>query len=271
VDIVTALIHKTGISVKRRGEHTSVEVARSGRTSAVTVSVLVLAFAAFIGTHWLERQSVEQVVIKGATGLSRQYVQAVLGAEISKQRQNIVLAAVRDSIETIPFVTNAFVYYTGVRTIAAEIIECRPVAHVEIGDGNLRYVDDQGVILPESVERTAQDLPVIRPGAGQSYSELDLQGIVAILQAAQAQLGTELYSAVSEVVCRKNSRIELRTAHGVWYVNPTTGHGISRGISAGVSFQNARVFAHSFGAQALCNGVYDLRWDGQVVRQRGAS
>lgn len=232
------------------------------RSSGLVVTLLGVTFLGFMASQWAERQRVTDISVLGASGLSRIAVQRVVDTVRAKVRKNLTLADVRASVESLPYVRNASVYYTGVRTLTVEIEERLPVAHVVRTDGSLRYVDAQGMVLPAAVERTAHNVPVLQSVDGSELAEADIRHIVDVLIAGSRTLHPALYQAISEVrFDRSRKAVEIVTDETRWRLGVLTA---DRAVRA---FADMNVFWLETSQRLNMASVseVDLRWQNQVI------
>lgn len=250
------------IVAKRRPDETNPIGGR--RSSGLVVTILGVLFIGFMASQWHERQHVMDIEVIGATGLSRLAVLHSVDTLKSKSLQSLTLADVRTCVEQIPYVRNAVVYFSGVRTLTVEIDERLPVAHVALKDGSLRYVDAQGVILPNAVERTAHNVPLLQSRDGSMLCAKDIENIVQLLLAGSRTLDPVLYQAISEVLYDTDSRsVEVVTDDTRWRL------GVMNAERATLAFADMNVFWYETSQRMSMARVslVDLRWRNQVVLQ----
>lgn len=234
------------------------------RSSGVVVSLLVLAFASLAANQWHDRQSIERVEVAGATTLSHEAVQQILTTCLQRERRALLLSDVRDSIQTIPFVRSATVYFSGVRGVTAEVQERTPVAHVVLDDGTLRYVDAEGVILPPTARATAQCLPVLRTADLESIPDM-----VAVLNQARSVLNPNLYASVSEVIEQPNGEVRILADDVTWFMGDPKVTQVRRSFADMNLFWDRAVRGRNLSQYA----EIDLRWKHHIVirNARGAA
>ncbi|MBK6760354.1 MAG: FtsQ-type POTRA domain-containing protein [Ignavibacteria bacterium] len=232
------------------------------RSSGLVITLLGVVFLGFMATQWHDRQLVSNINVVGATGLSRIAVQRAVDTLKSKHLKSLTLADVRTCVESIPYVRSASVYFTGVREMTVEVDERLPVAHVVRPDGSLRYVDAFGVVLPNAVERTAHNVPVLQSTDGSEISSADVQHIVSVLIAGSRTLHPMLYQEISEVrYDRHRHTVEIVTDETSWRL------GVMDASRATQAFADMNVFWHETSQRLNMASVseVDLRWRNQVV------
>lgn len=181
------------------------------------VALLALIFLSFMASQWKERQRIAGIHIVGATGLSRIAVQHAIDTLLYRKTRTITLASVRQSVEHIPYVRSAAVYFTGVREICVDVRERLPVAHVVRPGGELRYVDDYGTVLPVAQERTAHNVPLLVGASGTTLSAKQVTLMVQVLSQAARVLDPRLYQAISEIRLDPRSHsVDVVTDEATW-------------------------------------------------------
>jgi cell division septal protein FtsQ len=243
-----------------RGEQTVFDEPR--RSSGVVVSLLILAFASLAAHHWLGKQIIESSRSEGDTRLSHSAVQAVLAQVHGAEHRSVDLADVRDSLERIPFVRSAVVYFHGVRGIEALIQERTPVAQIVQLDGSLRYVDADGMVLPATACVVPHTLPLIRPDNPQSSASVAT--MVRVLLTAQRELSPNLYATISELTERPGGDLLIMADHNTWRI----------GLPEAQRYREAFADMNVFWDRAARSGSMprfaevDLRWSRHIVVRR---
>lgn len=232
------------------------------RTSGLMVALLALVFLSFMAVQWKERQRIATIEVVGATGLSRLAVQHAVDTLLHRKAKQITLANVRQCVEDIPYVREASVYFVGVRDICIDVRERLPVAHVVRDAGVLRYVDDQGIVLPEAIERTAHNVPLLHSINGGTLTQTEIRSIVGVLNNAARILDPRLYQSISEVrYDQRSSSVEIITDESTWRLgklHPT--HTIEALADMNVFWNDAAVSMRLAAVMEV-----DLRWRHQIV------
>lgn len=239
-----------------RGRVDQTGIGERRRSSTVVVALLFLTFASLAANHWWNRQPIEHVVTDGTTSLSDASVRAVLMTVHGKKVRDVVLAELRDSVERIPFVRSAIVYFDGVRGVEALVDERTPVAHIVMANGSLRYVDADGVLLPPTSTVVPAALPLVRPD-----SLSHLPALIRVVNDARSVLSPQLFASISEFVERPGGDVHMIADNMTWRI------GVPDGKRCRDSFADMNIFWD----QAMRTGVLpkaaevDLRWRNQVV------
>ncbi|MCX6139754.1 MAG: hypothetical protein NTX15_02815 [Candidatus Kapabacteria bacterium] len=124
-----------------------------------------------------------------------------------------------------------------------------------------------GVVLPNAVERTAHNVPVLQAMDGTELIATDVQHIVSVLIAGSRTLNPMLYQAISEVRFDRRTRcVEIVTDDTTWRL------GVMDATRATLAFADMNVFWGETSQKldmATITGV-DLRWHNQVVLVRAS-
>jgi len=238
------------------------------RAPGIVVSLLAVVFLGLVATQWRDRQSVGNINIHGATGLSINAVHAVADTFTGKQIAIISLADVREQLEALPYVRSAVVHLSGVRSLDVVINERMPVGHVVRADGTLRYVDQTGSVLPEAPIRTSHNVPLVRSNNGGTLSPAELEHAVRLLVAASYILDPMLYQTISEMRYDCSAKqIVIVTDRSTWRMDSATDR------LAMNAFADMNVFWKNTSSRIdLVQGTQiDLRWKHQVIVRKAAT
>jgi len=244
---------------RKSSQHIVVERKRS---SGLVIALLCVVFLAFMSAQWHERQKITNIAVSGASGLSRIAVQRAVDSLRFRSIKSLSLASIRASVETIPYVNSADVYFSGVREITVRVDERLPVAHVLREDGTLRYVDQHGVILPQVHERTAHNVPILRSQDGSRLTASDVVKISSILVNASRVLDPRLYQSISEVTINKStSAVAFVTDETRWDLGVLKADRIQSALSdMNVFWRQASTTINMATVREV-----DLRWHHQIV------
>lgn len=237
------------------------------RTSGLMICLLGLLFLSFMATQWKDRQRIADVDVVGATGLSRLSVQRAVDSLRYRRAKSITLASIRQSVEQIPYVRKASVYFSGVNGLCVDVVERLPVAHVLHAGGVLRYVDDQGTVLPVVQERTAHNVPMLHGTNGYVLSESEVRSLTSLLNRAARALDPRLYQSISELTYDRRSRtVDVITDDATWHLGSI---GSDRATEA---LADMNVFWKDASASLRLAHVreVDLRWRNQIVLRYSA-
>lgn len=200
----------------RRGSGIEARPEERRRSSGLVVSLLALTFASLAASQWHSKQSIDRVEVIGASDLSISSVQPIIDSCLKQKRQALTLADIRERLEAVPFVRSASVYFSSVRGVTAEITERRPVAHVVLPDGSLRYVDNTGTVLPPSDRRTMHCVPLVRTAWTGDLKAEQLNALVGVLNTAESTLETSLFQSISEVILERDGTLRILTDRSAW-------------------------------------------------------
>lgn len=246
-----------------RGRGSDPQSGERRRTPGIIVALLAVGFLGLVGSQWRERQHVSSVVINGVTGLSGEAVRAVADTFQGRQIRTLDFAAIRDLVESLPYVKDASVHLTGVRDLAVDIVERQPIAHVVMEDGSLRYVDADGRVLPPTPVRTAHNVPVLQPTGSGTLTATELKMLATALVEGRQTLDASLFQSVSEV------RLD-RATHEIVVVTERSNWRMRSDGDVHRAFADMNVFWVTTGTRLDLAGVVeiDVRWSNQVVLRR---
>lgn len=167
---------------------------------------------------WKSKLVVEHVTVSGNNIIDTERVLHLANVPAGIRMVDLDLHAVETRIGSHPYVASVVVERNLPATIHIEIAERKPLALLNSQD--LRYVDREGVVLPNSVSRELFDLPVItgigstqttKPGT--IITDPDLAEALEILETSKS-IGRELYHLISEIRLRNGGDIVLYTTDG---------------------------------------------------------
>jgi len=231
-----------------------------GLSALLTIGCATVVLANF----WKSKLVVEHVTVSGATIVETEDVLNRAKVPLGARMVDVDLHAVENRVAAHPYVSRVLVERNLPSTIHIEIVERRPLAL--LNGRELRYVDRDGFVLPNSVSRELFDLPVITglPAAqatkpGTEITNADLDEAIQILETSKA-VGRELYHLISEIRIRNGGDIVLYTTDGGVPVLFGRG-GVPRKLVALETFWSTIVAER--GPQSLA--YVDLRFEDQVV------
>jgi len=237
-------------------------IVENRRSSGLVISLLCVVFLAFMAAQWHERQKISSISVMGATGLSRISVQRAVDSLKYKSIKSTSLAHIRTCVEKLPYVSNAYVYFSGVREITVQVDERLPAAHLLYEDGTLRYVDRLGIVLPHANERTAHNVPILRSHDGSRLSSSDVAKIATVLANASRILDSRLYQSISEIrVHKMRSTIAMITDETTWDLGSLNQERIQTALAdMNVFWKEASPSINMATVKEV-----DLRWHHQVI------
>lgn len=239
---------------------------RLNKTPGIVMTLAGIGFLTLVATQWQSKQTIDSVVVRGASGLSRTAVEAIVDTFRMREVGTVVFADVRGMVERLPYVREANVFLSGVCNLTIDVVECIPVAHVVMPNGELRYVDAQGIVLPPPPQRVGFNIPLIRMKDEGAVKETDVAAIARIVFTASTMLDPVLYQSVSEVCFDARRRCVDLVADGVtWHMN------VSDGKRMKGTLADMNVFWRQIASRVPPQGAeIDLTWRHQVVvRQHG--
>jgi cell division protein FtsQ len=225
--------------------------------------VLIALFV--LSVQWKDARKVARVVVEGATYFPEKDVRARAAVPEGALLDTISLGAIRKRLVSHPYIRDARVFRTYPDAVTISIEERVPVASFTV-DGVIRYIDDEGVVLPYMESGAPYDLPGIAgiPELGRTRIGHAVEGeeyfeALGILSAA-LQTDSSVYRLISEVDMKNGAEVYLYSSENA--VPIIFGHGDERR-----KFSMLRAFWDKFvKAEGPENLEYlDLRFSDQVV------
>lgn len=236
--------------------------ARVQRISPLAVVVVLLVLLAVTSARWQGQRCIENVVVKGTCAFSGNALSAISNEVVGRRIDEVVLADVRNAVLAVPFVKSAVVSMSGFSELMIEVVEKTPVAQIIGEDSRVRFVSDDGTLLPTPDRPVPCDVPLIC-GYSSGFSQEDYRQIAKMILTMQDLLPTEVYSSVNQISVNKSDMLVSIVADQARIVVPYS----SQTSDYTQLFQNlANYFVYG---SALTNAsrrhVLDLRWNRQVV------
>lgn len=231
------------------------------RGPGVVIALCCVGFLALLATQWQGRQSVGEIVVLGATGLSETAIRAVADTFVDRKVREVVFADVRDLVERLPYVQEASVYMSGMNRLTVDVRERAPVAHVVMADGSLRYVAVDGRVLPPPPRRVGLNVPLVRSAGSAVCSQRQLRIAAELLAEARQHLDEDLMQSVSEVVVDAGcDRVDLLAGGVTWKLIGGRSAGFHR------TFADMNVFWKQAATLLPAGGaIVDMSWQRQIV------
>ncbi len=238
-----------------------VVAAVAGAGSVLALSVETADWLA--ASQWLRVRGLE---VNGTTRLTVAQVRSLVGSFDNEPLLDVAPERLAARLATHPRIRQAYVRRGWDRRLHIDIDERRPCALILASI--LVEVDDEGVVLPPS-GGPLPDLPVLtgcvdrplRPGERLSGATLERTlAFLAELERSNPALATRL----AEVNLAAKPVLELRLTGGDWLVR-THLSALTPSKLSGLR----SVIAH-LESQGVESAVIDLRYEGQLVVQRGA-
>jgi cell division protein FtsQ len=181
----------------------------------LVVGTVVLCMFAL---EWRASLKVKRVIVEGARLLNTQQVITLAGIAPRVPLENVDIYEVRTRVLGQPFVKTARVNRNYPDAVRITITERVPIASVNTGQ--LRYIDDEGMLLPYIPTAMELDLPVINGvegmkglAVGDTATAPDLFHAIDLLRNAQ-EIDTTLYHFISEVNMNSGGDITLFATQG---------------------------------------------------------
>lgn len=230
------------------------------------LTILIIVGGVFaLAYMWKSKQRLQSITVVGIKTLTEQEILERVGIEQDEHPflRDIQLAEIRQKIKQHPFVRSATVAHGENGKISIAIEERLPVAALKGLDGDLKYIDRDGVVLPYRLFSVVSDVPIVHGiEIDGKINSTTLSDLVQILKELQNARSGELYQAMSELFYRQNNNSFLMRS---------TESGIT--VNLGKSIDLPEKFGYLFRFWTLelprlekkSIEYIDLQWEGQLV------
>ncbi len=230
-----------------------------GGIGGVVLALFVLSL------QWKDTRRVAKVVIEGALYFSEKDVRARASVPAKALLDTVSLGAIRARLVSHPYIRDARVGRTYPDELTIAIDERIPVASFTV-NGAIRYIDEEGVVLPYLRSGMPYDLPLItgvpelnRTRIGEVVEGEEYFAALGILVAAM-ETDSSVYRLISEVDMKDGGDIALYSSEDAVLIK--FGRGDERR-----KFMLLRTFWEKFAREGGTEHLeyLDLRFSDQVV------
>jgi len=230
-----------------------------GGIGGVTLALVVLSL------QWKDTRRVAKVVIEGAMYFAEKDVRARAAVPAKALLDTISLGAIRARLVSHPYIRDARVGRTYPNELTITIDERVPVASFTV-NGAIRYIDEEGVVLPYLRSEMAYDLPVItgvpelnRTRIGEVVGGDEYFVALGVLIAAM-ETDSSVYRLISEVDMKDGGDIALYSSEDAVLIKFGRGDELRK-------FTLLRTFWEKFAREGGTEHLeyLDLRFSDQVV------
>lgn len=180
--------------------------------------VIIIIIVSLLGSRWAETLQAQKIVIDGARILPVKYINSLAGVKSGLALNEINLYGIRENLLGEPFVRSACVNRRYPDAITIRISERVPIASINLKQ--LRYLDDEAMVLPYIETAVKLDLPIINGISGIESSETgtridsrEIDEAIKILQTALA-VDSSVYRFISEINMKNGDDVLLYSTEG---------------------------------------------------------
>lgn len=172
---------------------------------------LLLAITAVISLIFLAKELNSEKSIKVITVEGNNIVPGELISEeicrpiVDSAGKNLKLENIRSAVNSNPFIKNSIVVRDGAEELNVVVQERRPIALICDSIGNLKYIDEEGVILPYAYVDKFPDLALLR-GFDPALDSLALSDARKILNELMKAENELIYNSISEIVYNRDTK-----------------------------------------------------------------
>ncbi|MBI5022391.1 MAG: FtsQ-type POTRA domain-containing protein [Ignavibacteriales bacterium] len=175
--------------------------------------VAVIIVLCFLGAEWRETLPLKRIIIDGARILPVKYINTLSEIKNGTMLNDLNLNDIQKKLSVEPFIKNLCVTRQYPDAININITERVPIATVN--SQQLRYIDDDGVLLPYLETAVKLDLPIINgikgienAKIGKAIENSEIQEAIQILQTA-IEIDSTMYRFISEVNMKNGDDVLL--------------------------------------------------------------
>jgi cell division protein FtsQ len=222
--------------------------------------VLLVVFA----SEWRESLTVQRVVVEGSRVLSAGQVYAIASIPLKTPLYALDLLSVRQRVLAQPFIQSVSFHRQFPGVLRIRVTERTPIA--SLNNGQMRFVDPHGVLLPFVPSAVKLDLPMIsgidgigKALPGDRLANSEVKTAIEVLQTAQ-EVDSSMFHFISEINMNNGKDIMLYSTDLGVPINLGRGE-IAKKLLMLQSFWNG--FAKTGSPEKLQS--IDLRYEDQVV------
>ncbi len=190
---------------------TPVEIKKAHGRNVYFVLVVFLACCIFVlvmAIVWRSHLITNAIVVRGEQILTEKQVIELANVPARVGLYDIDLTTIEQNVRRSAFVKNVIVKRDAPSALRIMIEERKPIAVLTTANGNMFFIDDEGMVLPHLATSAAFDLPVITGAdstetliVGQRATDGDILAALDALSAARA-VGSDVFHLISEIRLR---------------------------------------------------------------------
>lgn len=192
--------------------------ARSKRAWLWALLGMSMALTAF-SNYWKSNLRVKEIIVEGTRVVEKNEVTQISQVKNGALLYEVDLTQVQRNVLSHLYIREASVERNIPSSIRISVIERLPLALVNAEE--IRYLDEEGVVLPHSISKAVFDLPVLSGvppevsfKLGSRVEQADVQEALAVLWTAKLA-SKELYHLISEVQLRQGDIVLYSAEWGI--------------------------------------------------------
>jgi len=181
----------------------------------VGLSVGLTAFS----NYWKSNLRVKEIIVEGTRVVEKNEITQISQVKNGTLLYDVDLTQVQRNVLSHLYVKEASVERNIPSSIKISVVERQPLTLVNANE--IRYLDEDGVVLPHSISKAVFDLPVLSgiPAdvslkLGSRIEQVDVQEALAVLWLAKLS-SKELYHMISEVQIRQGDMVLYSAEWGI--------------------------------------------------------
>lgn len=224
----------------------------------LTLFIVVIVLA----DQWKMTLKIERIIVQGARIHSAEDIVKMTGINANAKMHNVDLSTIRQRLLNQPYIKQALLQRQYPDALAIVIVEREPIAI--LSESQLRYIDEEGVMLPHIETPVKFDLPLISGIDGldsvKNGQTINSEEILRAIEVLKTSFATGTSRLISEINMNNKNDINLYSVDGGVLIV------LGRG-DIETKFRKLQSFWNNF---VNSNNVYrlqyiDLRYEGQIV------
>jgi cell division protein FtsQ len=183
----------------------------------LTIPLIAIIFVVcFLAAEWRDTLKVSRIMVEGVRIMPVKYIKTLADVKDNSSMNIVNLFNIQENLKTQPFVRSVCVTRQYPDAINLQIDERTPIA--TLSTKQLRYIDEEGFLLPFIETAVRLDLPIItgvqgieQTAVGKVDTNKEIHEAIAILQRAVA-IDSTLYRFISEINMKNGDDIILYSA-----------------------------------------------------------
>jgi cell division septal protein FtsQ len=136
---------------------------RGRRTALLLAGLLICCLAAFLVLRSTDVFAVKRITASGADEITKEQIAAATSGAMGKSLLSVSTGPVKKALLALPYVESVEVTRAFPNTLEIKLVEYKPVARLQTGEGQTWLVSDTGKVLEDPGPALLQGLPLLVP------------------------------------------------------------------------------------------------------------
>jgi cell division protein FtsQ len=147
--------------IRRRRRSVKWERSRGRRTVLFLAGLLLCAVVAFLVLRSTDVFAVKRITATGTEKVTEEQIASVASDSLGHSLLSLSTDEIKKALLALPYVESVHLTRAFPNTLAIELVEYRPVARLQAGDGQTWLVSDTGKVLDDSGSTPLSELPLL--------------------------------------------------------------------------------------------------------------